>query len=345
MRIGIALFIAMALALLFHFGFHSSIGTFIASASALILLSKILGDATEHISSYIGEGRAGLVNVTLSNLAELIIIYAAVRKNLIDLVQAGIVGSMIGNILLVMGLSIYFGCKKNGTMPFNRHTASLYINQFFLVACLLLLPTMFNSRIDQELTPWVSWVQAAILMLVYLFYFRLSQKDPRFKQLREQSHQLEKRWTKRNAILVLILSAIGAFVMSELLVREVEQTASSIGISSLFAGFIVLPLLGNIAEHAVAVTAARKGMTELSLSIALGSASQVGMVIAPAAVFFGLITGNTVLLSFRELPLGILIMGLVAGYLVLRDHEWNVNEGVMLLALYASMFFMFALSH
>ena len=125
--------------------------------------------------------------------------------------------------------------------------------------------------------------------------------------------------------------------MSELLVGEIEPVATTLGWSPMFVGFIILPLLGNIAEHQVAVRAAWQNRPELSLAIAVGSASQVGMIVAPCAVLFGLLLGQPVTLYFAALPLGALLVSLAGGYLVLRDNQWNVNEGIMLVALYAAM--------
>src|SRR3989338_5422496 len=166
---GVGAAIAIAVAFLSHHVFHNPSLTFAASALALIGLSKLLGDATESLSYYVGENFAGFVNVSLSNLAELIIIFAAVRSNLIGLVQAGIVGSIVGNLLLVMGMSIYFGCRKHGTLTYSSETASLFINQFFLVAVTLMLPTLFNSGIPEARHQVFSYVLSAMLVAAYLY--------------------------------------------------------------------------------------------------------------------------------------------------------------------------------
>lgn len=325
-----------------YFGF--ALATFFFSAAALIFLSKILGDATEQLSLHVGEGIAGLVNVTLSNLAELIIIFVAIRSDLIELVQGGIVGSIVGNLLLVLGCSIYFGCKKHGKMVFNEQTRTLFVNQFFLVAVTLLLPTLFGSRIPQERQQLFNDLLACVLAAMYFYFYRLSLKDARFHKVEEQAHSVEFKWGKIRTLSSLLGAAIGAFFMSEFLIGEVEPIAKMLGVSQLFMGFILLPILGNIAEHAVAITAARKGMTELSLAVAVGSASQVGMIVAPAAVLFGTILDNPVTLNFASLPYGLLVVSFIGTFLVLRDGELHQNEGVMLLALYLMMVIAFAFS-
>lgn len=331
----VILIVAMALALISAHIFHEAIVTFVFSALSLILLSKFLGNATEHLSRYVGESFAGLLNVTLSNLAELIIIYVAVRENMVDLVQAGIVGSMIGNLLLVMGMAIYIGCKKNGTMSFNPDTATLFINMLFLVTAALIFPTLFSKHIPSNRQLHYSYVLAFMLFAVYVYFYHLARTDQRFKEIHEQIKEPDGRWTKFFSLSVLILAAVGAFIMSEMLIGEVESVAKVVKIPRMFIGFILLPLLGNIAEHFVAVTAAWKGKVELSLAISVGSAAQVGMIVAPCAVLFGLLTGNPLTLYFATLPVGALIITFFAAFIVLRDNNWNINEGIMLMALYA----------
>jgi len=321
-----------------HYFLHVPMITFLASAISLVILSKILGDATEQMSSHVGERIAGFLNVTLSNLAELIIIFVAVSANKITLVQAGIVGSIVGNLLLVMGCSIYFGCLKQGNLKLNSHTATLYINQLFLVGATLFLPTMFGSSIPEARHVPMSYIFACMLAGAYLYYNFLVVSDTRLKKVEQQAHEiLEYDWSIKFSVAVLCATATGAFFMSEFLVDEVDHVAESFGFTNAFVGFIILPLLGNVAEHAVAIFAARKGMAELSLSIAVGSASQVGMIVAPCAVLFGALTGNAVTLDFSGLPLHLLIVSFIAAFIVLRDNEWNKSEGVMLIAFYIAV--------
>ncbi len=329
--------VAMAVAAASHAMLHNATVIFLSSAVALVLLSKYMGDATEHLSGYVGERTAGFLNVSLGNLAELIIIYVAVSENQIDLVQAGIVGSIMGNILLTMGASIYLGCRRNGTLYLNHDEAVLLINQFFLVGGTLMLPTFFQGVVPEHNLLPLSYTLAIMLVAAYLYYHVLSVRDPRFKAIARGQVPMDNTWSRNRSVTVLVACSIGAFGMSKLLVGEVDAITQGWGVSRLFIGFIVLPLLGNIAERSIAIIAARKKMVELSLAISIGSASQVGMIIAPGAVLFGWMTGNAVTLSFTHLPLAALVLSLVAGYLVLQDDRWNVNEGIMLLAFYGAI--------
>ncbi len=320
-----------------------SIPTFVLSAIALIGLSKILSDATEQLSLHVGQHTAGFVNVTLSNLAELIIIFVAVRSNMIGLVQGGIVGSIIGNLLLVMGASIYLGCRKHEILRFNIHTADLFINQFFMIAVMLFLPTMSEEYIPEENRQLLTNVFAVMLAGLYVYFCIASATNKRFEPIEEQAkvHNLEKKMSLIYALTVLVLSAVGAFFMSELLVGEVNSVTLHLGISPALIGFIVLPLLGNIAEHISAVLVAMKGMAELSLSIAVGSASQVGMIVAPCAVLFGFLTGNPVLFDFGVFSLSLLVITFIGAFRVLHNGEWTTDEVIMLVALYLAIVIIF----
>lgn len=325
---------AIVSAFLSHYVLNLPTLTFIASSLALVGLSKVLGDATENLSHHLGQNIAGFLNVTLSNIAEIIIIFVAVKANELELVTGGIVGSIIGNLLLVMGCSILAGCLKNGTLKFEKHTAKIFIRQFFLVTVALLLPTMFRDHIPESRHSLFSNILAIMLSGSYIYLYLHSLKSSSFKKINEQEQKLEHSWGKGFAVFVLALSGAGAFFMSELLVSEVEHVAGSLGLSKLFIGFIILPFLSNIAEHFIAIIAAWKNMTELSLAISVGSASQVGMVVAPTAVFFGMLTGNTFNLDFSSLPLGLLGISFLGSYLVLSDNEWEFSEGVLLILLY-----------
>lgn len=317
-----------------HYGYNSVIFTAIFSALGLLFISKILGEATDQLSRNVGQKAAGLVNVVCSNLAELIIVFFAIRAGLIDLVKAEIVGSMIGNLLLVMGIAIIVGCRKGKVMPFNRYTASMFVKQFFLVALALFLPSFMTSGIAEEHRMFVSYEFALVLIAVYLYYFYRSRHDPRYKEIEQQVFDLDHKWSKQKALFVLFVCAIGAVFHAHLLVAIVEEFSAALGVSQMFLGFILLPIVGNIAENWVAIRAAYYGKAELSLSVAVGSPAQVGMVVAPLAVFFGWLTGHTFTLDFTGLPLMLLVVCFGGTFLVLEDHQWEKSEGIFMIAIY-----------
>jgi Ca2+:H+ antiporter len=327
--------ISTAMALTSHHFLHIPVLTFVTAAVSLFILSKYLGEAAEQMSLYVGENTAGLLNASVGNLAELVIVFMAIKANMLDLVQADIVGSIIGNLLLVMGLSIYLGCRRHKTMQFNGDIGGLFMNQFYLVMVVLMSPTVLNGKL--ALPHWFSGALAVLLVSTYVYYLNLSRTDERFRTIKEQSQRVEQHWSKRFSIKVIVICSIGVFFNSELLVDEVSSVATALHFSEALIGFIILPLVGNLAENLVAVHAARKGMVELSLSVSVGSASQVGMIIAPCAVVFGLLTGNYFTLRFTIVPLFFLLVSIFGALLVLHDQKWNINEGVMLMVLYAVM--------
>ncbi len=335
----------VAVAILSHYVFDSSLVTFICSASALILLSKFMGEATEHLAHHVGESYAGLVNVSLGNLAELIIIFTAVRSGMIELVKAGIVGSVVGNTLLVMGISVIVACRKGVVVKLKPETVALYINQLFLVGAILILPSVFSEHTPVDKRPMQSYLLAAMLSGAYVLYSIIFHRDERMKLVHNQASEAVKKtyngWSGRRSIIILLVTSAVTFFVSDLLINEVEPIAHHFNLSNAMLGFMLLPLLGNVAEHFVAVTAAWKGLAELSLSVAVGSASQVGMIVAPAAVLFGAIYGVEVTLDFSGLPFQLLLITLVAAYIVLRDNQWRRSEGIMLLVCYLAIMLCF----
>lgn len=340
MKLFTFLIVALAVvALVGHYIFHSPSTTFIFSAAALVLLSKIMGDATEHLAYHVGQSYAGFVNVTLGNFAELIIIFAAVRAGMIDLVKAGIVGSIVGHLLFVMGLAIIVGCRKHKKIKLNPETVTLLINQLFLVGSTLALPKIFSSIVPEENQLRLNYVLAAMLAGAYVFYHIALAGDERMRPVREQARDKAHHngWSLKFSVFVLLATVAGAFVLSEILLDETEQVGREWGMSQAMLGFMLLPLIGSLAEHFVAVVAAHKGLGELSLAVAVGSASQIGMVIVPAAVLFGALYNVPITLDFSGLPLSVLVMALMGGYIVLRDNQWRMSEGIMLLALYLAM--------
>ena len=333
--------VAVGVAYLGEYGFNIPIMAFLPSAAALVILSMIIGEATEQLSTHIGQRMAGLINVTLSNLAELIIIYTAISANEIELAKAGIAGSIVGNLLLVKGSSIIVGCLRHKTLSFDPNVATLYINQLFLVGSTLFLPTMFSTSIPVHLHGKLSGWLAAMLFGAYVFYIFISRRDERYQPVHEQSKSVVHHWHPAVSVAVLIGSTAVAFHMSHIMVAHVEHFAQTTGWSESFIGFMLLPIIGNLAEHLPAVRWARRKMVELSLSISVGSASQVGMVVVPFAVLFGFLTGHPFTLDFSGLPLHLIVLSFVGTFLVLRDNQWSLSEGIMLVALYIAMMISF----
>jgi len=307
----------------------------VAAGLALVPLAAILGDATEELATYTGPRIGGLLNATLGNAAELIIAGLALQAGLLELVKASITGSILGNLLLVLGASLLAGGIKNGFQRFDRVDAGLSVTLMFLSIVALFVPAVYGT-----LQPGVrnagpveqlSVAYAVVMIIVYgvsLYYSHVwSSAEP--------THAAgPARWSRRTAVGVLVGVTLAVVVMSELLVGAVEPVVEEFGVSELFLGVILVPIVGNVAEHLVAVEAAWKNNMDLTLGIALGSSTQVAMFVAPVLVLAARLTGHPMDLIFTPLELAALAAACVVAALVSLDGESNWLEGVLLLAVY-----------
>jgi Ca2+:H+ antiporter len=327
---------------------------FIFSGLAIIPLANFIGEATEELAIYIGPRWGGLLNATLGNAAELIITIFAIHRGLYELVRASITGSILGNLLLIMGLSLLLGGLKNGIQKFDRRTASMNATLGLLAVIALLVPSLFDVAIQQDLAAETGLSEAiAIIMIVlyaaYLFYgFKQGQQpgqvDHAAEHLGEGSpvEAHHPKWSRQTAIVVLVLATIGIVLMSEALVGAVEHVTQQFDfLSEIFIGIIIIPLVGNIAEHLVAVQVAYKNKIELSMAVSLGSSLQIALFVAPVLVFISLIAGpagkGPLLLVFSEFELIALVASALIAANVAQDGESNWFEGTMLLGVYLLM--------
>lgn len=311
---------------------------FLVSAGALIPLAALLGRATEQAAIYTGERIGALLNATLGNAAELIITIVAIREGLLELVKASISGSIIGNILLVLGASLMIGGIKNGSQRFDAHIASLSSTLMTLAIIALVIPAVFSigpNRIDEASTEFLSIGVAIVLMIIYGLFVYYSI----FRHVPQQSgaavvHEEKPDWSLTYAIGILVVSTIGVVFMSEILIGSVEPVVHSWGVSELFLGVILVPIVGNVAEHLVAVQAAAANKMDLSIGIAIGSSLQIALFVAPVLVFVSLLFGHPMSLVFNEYELAALAGSIVIATLISVDGESNWLEGAQLMAVY-----------
>lgn len=314
---------------------------FVLSALSIIPLAKFVGDGTEELAMYLGPKFGGLLNATLGNAAELIITIFAIRAGLLDLVKASITGSILGNLLLVMGLSLVLGGLKNGIQSFDRRTAGINATLLILAVGALLIPSFFDQAIVGDLSrelPLSEGVAIAMIVMyaLYVLYTFRSQ-DPavnRESAASELDEHHTPKWSRGFALGVLIAATIGIVFMSEVLVGSVEQVSVSLGLSEIFIGIIIVPLIGNAAEHLVAVQVAYKNKMELSMAIALGSSLQIALFVAPILVFIALLFGENLLLVFTSFELVAIVLAALIAAFIAQDGESNWLEGAMLLVLY-----------
>ncbi|MCB9450460.1 MAG: calcium/proton exchanger [Anaerolineaceae bacterium] len=308
---------------------------FIFAALAVIPLADLVGEATEELAVYTGPKIGGLLNATLGNAAELIITIFAIHEGLIDLVKASIIGSILGNLLLVLGFSILIGGLKNGLQTFDRRTAGLNATMLILVVVALMVPSLFDAAIQDNLAAELGLSEGvAVVMIIIYGLSVLYTFSGGAGTSREAAHH-EAKWKPRFAIGVLVVATLGIVFMSEILVGAVEPVTEQLGLTEFFIGIIIIPLVGNVAEHLVAVQVAIKNKMELSLAVSLGSSLQIALFVAPVLVFVSLLMGGeTLLLVFNTFELvAVTAAALVAAFIAL-DGESNWLEGAMLLAVY-----------
>jgi Ca2+:H+ antiporter len=309
---------------------------FIFAALGLIPLADLIGEATEELALYVGPRLGGLLNATLGNAAELIITIFAINQGLLDLVKASITGSILGNLLLVLGLSTLVGGIKNGVQTFDRRQAALNATMLILAVAGLTIPSFFSPAIEPNVVAETLFNEgiAAVLILIYALSVVYSLTTNGGPHSRESAIPHETRWSLPRSLITLALATVGTALLSEVLVGVVEHVTAALGMTEIFIGIIIIPLVGNVAEHVVAVEVALKNDMELSLAVSLGSSLQVALFVAPVLVFVSLLFSNTLLLIFTTFELGVLFAASLIAALIALDGESNWLEGAQLLTLY-----------
>jgi Ca2+:H+ antiporter len=311
---------------------------FLVSCLAILPLATFLGEATEHLAERSGPAVGGFLNATFGNAAELIIAIVALRAGLVELVKASIIGSILGNLLLILGLSLMAAGMRKSIFGFNRTAAGMAGAMLALAVAALVFPALLHSTHPnpaalQELH--LSEAVAIILALVYLLSLLFSLRTHRRLLGGDPHPTVHPVWGLPRALLVLAVATVGIAVESEILVGAIEPLTSGGLVTQAFLGLIIIPIIGNAAEHAAAVVVARKGKVDLALQIALGSSTQVALFVAPVLVGVGLMLGVGMNLVFT--PFQVLALALATGVsaLITLDGESHWFEGVQLLALYA----------
>ncbi|MBS1965613.1 MAG: calcium/proton exchanger [Chloroflexi bacterium SZAS-1] len=330
---------------------------FIFSCVALIPLAGLLGEATEELAIHTGPKIGGLLNATLGNAAELIITIVALSQGQYDLVKASITGSILGNLLLILGASLLLGGLRHGTQKFDRTLTGVSATMMTLAVIGLIVPTLFEllheinlGRLDvfntnvndpalNTLSLWVAGVLIVLYVLSLVFTFRTPQREEHagVDDHSEEEGAHKAKWSVPVSLGVLAASTIAIVFLSEFLVGAVEPVVESLGVSKLFLGIIIIPIVGNVAEHIVGVQVALKNKMDLSLSISLGSSMQVALFVAPLLVFISLLFGPELTLFFSLFEVVALTLAVFCATLVSVDGESNWLEGMQLLAVYVVM--------
>lgn len=333
------IFVPAALALeFFSPDSHSLI--FLFACLAIVPLAGWLGRATEQLTRYTGEGAGGLLNATFGNAAELIIAVMAMRKGLHAVVKASLTGSVIGNVLLVLGVSFVAGGIKFREQKFNATAARTQSTLLMLAGIALVIPAafhMFAGAGNPVQEDRLSLGIALVLLLVYASHllFSLHTHKELFGGNAEESAMETTPWSLGKSMLILAGATGVIALVSEILVGSVEQAAKSHGMTSVFIGVIVVAVVGNAAEHSTAVMMALKNRMELSIGIAVGSSLQIALLVAPVLVILSHFVGPQPMdLAFTPAEvLAVLVSVMITGQIA-SDGESNWLEGVLLLALY-----------
>jgi Ca2+:H+ antiporter len=325
---------------------------FSAAALGVIPCAAVMGEATEAIASRTGPGIGGLLNVTFGNAPELIIAFFALIEGLQEVVKASIVGSVIGNILLVLGAAMFVGGLPRDKQTFSHTAANAQVAMLMLALAALILPALFqlihggglpeigDERVDfgSELEQ-ISFGVALILLATYVAGLIFSLKTHRavFNPYSEGDEVEEAHhWSTRRAALFLAGAAVLVGLMSEILVGSIEEASHDIGLSEFFVGVFVVAIVGNAAEHWVAVLVAAKDKMDLAVNIAIGSSAQIALFVAPLLVLLSFVVGpEPMALVFNGYELGGLVFAVLIANLVTQEGESNWFEGVQLVALYA----------
>lgn len=335
--IGLLIFVPVTIAA--EYLHVSSSIIFFLAALAIIPLAKYIGEATEELAVYTGSAMGGLLNATFGNATELLIGIFAIKAGLVEVVKASITGSIIGNLLLVLGTAMLVGGWHHKKQEFNRTGAMASSSTLLLAAIALIMPAIFlqtapniGGRIINELSIFVS----VFMLLVYvasLFFILYTHKH----LYTEEAGKYEAKWSKTKSVLILLIATLAVAWMSEILVGSIEPIVAAFGWTELFIGVIFVAIIGNAAEHTSAVVTAIKNRMDLSLQISIGSATQIAMFVAPVLVLISLFFKTQMSLVFNTFELIAIVLSILIANLVVEDGESNWLEGAQLLMAYAIM--------
>ncbi len=314
--------------------------TFVVGAIAIVPLAGLIGQATEELAKRSGPTLGGFLNATFGNAAELIIAFVALREGHIELVQATITGSIVGNLLLVFGLAEFVGGLGRVSQRFDRRAAGNATIMLFLAVVALVMPAVFDLTVFGSLAPrppaiyYLSIGTSVLLIVAYvsslIYAFTTNRGLLRAVESAEAPH-----WSVAQSIGVLSVATVLTAIGAEVIIGGLEPMLASFGWGELFTGVVVLAIIGNAAEHYSAVVAARQDQMTLSVEIAVGSSAQVALLVAPILVLVSFALGHPMTLLFHPFEIAAIGLSVLATAIVALDGESNWVEGLQLLALYA----------
>jgi Ca2+:H+ antiporter len=314
---------------------------FIASALAIAPLASVLGESTGVLAAYSGPAVGGILSATMGNATEMIIAFFALHAGHINVVKASLSGSIIGNLLLVLGLSLVAGGIRNPVQRFARSTSAMNSTMLMIAVAALVMPAVFNLTIFgtlqhrdvnlEHLSLWTSGVLILLYLLNLLFVFRTHRSV-----FQAQQHDSDSPKASRGqAIVSLALATALIAWMSEVLVGQIAPVTHALGMTELFVGVIVVALVGNAAENSTAIIMARRNKMDLSMAIATGASTQIALFVAPVLVFLSFAIGHPMTLVFNGFEITAIVLSVLIVEMISSDGETNWFEGAQLLAVYA----------
>ncbi|MCR4716883.1 MAG: calcium/proton exchanger [Lachnospiraceae bacterium] len=332
-----------------HFMGFSETAMFILSALGIVPLAGVMGTATEGVSHYAGSRIGGFLNATFGNATELIIGIIGLKAGLFEVVKSSIAGSVIGNILLVLGLSMFCGGLKYKTQTFNKNAVRLTSSMLLFAVVCLTIPAIFTHTLsDKTLTTkyeGINVLVAIILLIIYIcqiiFTFFTHKDVLATEEAEENDGEVEEpKWNLKISILMLVLSTVFIAIMSEFFVGAVEPMTEQVGLPVTFVGIILVPIIGNAAEHSTAIIMALKNKMSVSMEIALGSSLQIILFVAPVLILLSLLW-KPMSVVFTPFELVALFSSVIIANKLVDDGKSNWLEGFVLVATYVILGAMF----
>lgn len=330
----------------------SAPAVFFVAALAIIPIASLIVRATEQISTRTGEAVGGLLNATFGNAPELIIALVALRAGMLDIVRASIIGAIIANLLLALGVAFLLGGLKHRDQQFNPGAARIYSSMMLLAAISLIVPSAFERYFaGAEHLPAVRGLNTAMAVLLLVTYglyllFMLRTHPQLFKSEKGSGsghgHGEGPTWSVARAVGTLVGASALAAWMSEILVGAAEGTGTALGMSQMFIGMVVVAVVGGAAESLSAIAAGRKNKLDLTMGIAMGSSIQIALFVAPALVLLSyVIAPEPLQLAFNRAEVGALFLAVLIGTVISGDGRGNWYKGVQLIVVYTAIAMMF----
>lgn len=337
------LLIFVPIALAAQFLFDQPVVVFVSSCVAIVPLAGLIGRATDQLAERAGPTVGGLLNATFGNVTELIISILLVWAGEFEIVKATLIGSILGNLVLVLGASYLFGGLRHGEQRFDSRAARLHSASLVLAVAGLVMPAAFVQFYAHETVAQIEVISlgvAAVLIVLYVaaLVFTLGRHGPRNHRttvvVNPRPAEDPPGWSTQRSLIVLLASAVTVGVMSELLVHTLEPTLAALHLPKLFVGLFVIAFIGNVAEHASAVVFALRDKMDIAIEISFSSSTQIALLVAPVLVFISLLSPHPMDFIFIPIEVVAVTLATLIVSVIATDGRSNWLEGAQLLGVY-----------